>query len=62
MEKKYKWKYPFEWLEEKVDKWSPGQVKCALALAVMTDSDTLQDLFQGEMTDDGYFDPIKTED
>lgn len=54
---KYKWDYPLEWLEEKLNETSDPDVlrTYALELARKHDSDTLQDLFQDDMDTDGYF-------
>ena len=40
--------------------WNQTELREALlCLAMQVDSDTLQEVFQHEMDDDGYFDPIK---
>ena len=58
---KYKWDSPGEWLLEQIDaSWTPEQVQsCARLLAHHVDSDTIQDIFQGDMEDDEYFEPIE---
>lgn len=54
----YKWENPYEWLEHKQEEWSKEETAQALlSLALHTDSDTLQDLFQSDMEEDGYFLP-----
>lgn len=59
-EPKYKWNSPYEWLENKVKEWTPEQIKVEfLDLAQGTDSDTLQDIYQVDMYEDGYFEPIE---
>jgi hypothetical protein len=53
----YKWASPYEWLCDKADEWTPKQVKATLiSVAFLHDSDTIQDLFESEMDEDGYFD------
>lgn len=55
-QKQYRWDSPYEWLMEKAESWTREQLFSALEnVAVNTDSDTLQDIFEAEMTDDGYF-------
>ena len=58
--KKYKWGSPYEWLEDKVQSWDVCELRTALlTLAMQTDGDEIQGLFQGDMEDDGYFDTEK---
>src|SRR5215469_8923213 len=53
---RYKWDSPFEWLKEKADCWPAETLyKSLMDLAVQVDSDTIQDLFQTMMEEDGYF-------
>jgi hypothetical protein len=55
----YKWKNPHEWLFEKMKSWSTEELYCVVdGLANRLDADTIQDLFQIEMEQDGYFDEI----
>ncbi len=53
---KYKWATPYEWVEQKSKDWTKERLLTEfLNLARITDSDTLQDTFQDEMDEDGYF-------
>ena len=53
---RYRWDTPYDWLTDKAREWERSALYNALeSLARKTDSDTLQDIFQDEMTDDGYF-------
>lgn len=57
--KKYRWDYPLEWLEERLNETNDPEVLRDFALTLARspemDSDALQDLFQDDMTEDGYF-------
>lgn len=61
----YRWRSPGEWLEHHIDRLrDSGSDHAALDLAALArelgrrlDSDTIQDCFQDEMDDDGYFTP-----
>lgn len=56
IENQYKWDSPLEWLIEKADQWDTAQLKSELlTLARRLDSDQLQDEYQNNMADDGYF-------
>ena len=56
---KYKWHTPYEWVEQKAVEWDKDRLLTEfLNLACITDSDTLQDTFQGEMDADGYFNAL----
>ena len=56
---KYKWATPYEWIEQKSQDWTRERLLTEfLNLACITDSDTLQDTFQSEMDEDGYFDTL----
>ena len=56
----FRWQTPYEWLAHACQKWSEEQLRIdLLALAIQADSDQLQDLYQDQMNDDGYFDPVK---
>ena len=60
MGEKYRWSTPYEWLEWKSRQWTRDELlQALLSVALQEDSDTLQDLFQSEMDEDGYFDVIK---
>lgn len=60
MSKRYRWHSPGEWLDTKLNEWSPEEVKkAAETMARKLDSDTIQDLYESEMTEDGYFEPLK---
>lgn len=60
----YRWSHPGQWLEHHIDQLrDSGSDYARLDLASLArrlgeqlDSDTIQDLFQGEMEEDGYFD------
>ena len=59
----YKWSGPHEWLADHTNPLNPKNsaeylynALCCLALQV--DSDTIQDVFQDEMDETGYFDEI----
>jgi hypothetical protein len=58
-EKKYKWEYPLEWLEERLNETNDPEVLRDFALTLARspemDSDAIQDLFQDDMSEDGYF-------
>ena len=57
---KYQWANPYEWLEEMArSAWSLQRCKSELlALAAKLDSDQLQDEYQSEMEETGYFKEI----
>lgn len=56
---KYKWETPYEWLMDKVNDMSEQDLKnTVLNIARKCDSDTLQDIFESDMDEDGYFDKI----
>jgi len=56
---KYKWISAYGWVEEKSKDWSRGRLLTEfLNLASIMDSDTLQDTFQTEMNEDGYFEEV----
>ncbi len=56
IENKYKWNSPLEWLEDKVEQWDAAQIKSELlTLARRLTSDDLQDEYENNMSDDGYF-------
>lgn len=56
----YRWNSPYEWLLFRSTHWTKDDLLGALhSIAIKTDSDTLQDIFQPEMDEDGYFDPIE---
>ena len=59
-EKEYHWDSPFEWLADKAKSWDAAQLhETLITVAGACDSDTLQDIFQAEMNEDGYFEEIK---
>ena len=52
----HKWRHPLEWLYWKIASSGEDWLKEALkALATVTDGDTIQDVFESEMDEDGYF-------
>jgi hypothetical protein len=54
--KTYRWDTPYEWLSEAAREWTPERLYQELCtLALKHDSDTLQDEYQNEMQEDGYF-------
>lgn len=57
---RYKWDHPSEWLEQRIQTLTTQEdhielASIAHALAGRLDGDSIQDLFQAEMDDDGYF-------
>ncbi len=55
----YRWDCPQDWLMEKMEGMDRVTILENLRqLVSMTDADTLQDVFQTEMDDDGYFDDL----
>ena len=58
----YKWDTPHGWLWEKAQSWSKEEMYSVIvALSDHLDADTIQDVFQSEMEQDGYFDPERSE-
>lgn len=56
---KYRWRNPHEWLEAVCNSWDKDRLLLEVRrLAIEHDSDTLQDLYQSEMEEDGYFEPL----
>lgn len=60
---RYKWAHPAEWLEEKMQEAAQeGKVhelySYAQSMMGRLDQDALQDLFQAEMAEDGYFEDL----
>ena len=52
-----KWDCPHEWLLEKIERSGPTSLRTlSKRLAIKLSHDDIQELFQGEMSDDGYFD------
>lgn len=52
----YRWSNVHEWLSEKAGSWDAQQLYHEfMALAGHVDFDTLQDIYQPDMEDDGYF-------
>lgn len=56
-EPKFKWATPHDWLQ---DAWGEGDISESrlLDLVLKMDADTLQDAFEKQMEDDGYFDDL----
>jgi hypothetical protein len=55
----YRWSHPYAWLESAAAEWDRERLlQELLTLAIKHDSDTLQDIYQDEMENDGYFDSI----
>lgn len=62
-EKRYRWATPYEWLIEKIDSgdWDELRLRSELKdLALKLGSDAIQDEYQGEMDEDGYFNEINS--
>jgi len=58
--KNYKWDTPLEWLSSASQGWDRSQLRNAMLLiAEKCDPDELQDMFQQEMDEDGYFKHVK---
>ena len=56
---KYKWEFPGEWLQEKIQGWDEAELRSALLCMLdRMDNDDIQDIFQTEMDQDGYFEEI----
>jgi hypothetical protein len=56
----YKWNDPYDWLADTARNWPKDVLYSALCLlAVKSDSDTIQDLFQKQMDEEGYFEEEK---
>jgi hypothetical protein len=62
-EKKYKWATPQEWLVDKAqtadETWLFEAVQ---SMAYRLDADSVQDIFQEDMSLDGYFEELKNDD
>lgn len=66
-EPRYRWTHPIEWLNDKITELSQKDdvselCSVARSLAEALDGDTIQDLFQDEMDEDGYFRPVPDEE
>lgn len=56
----YKWENSYYWLADRAKDWSKSDLYSALrSLASQSDPEILQDIFQNEMSLDGYFDKTK---
>jgi len=52
----YRWPTPMEWLLDHIAEAGPAQTKViAIRLAKVLDADTIQEIYQEEMSKDGYF-------
>ena len=51
---RYRWSHPTEWLEEKILTGHDAR-EYAVSLLRMVDGDQIQDEFQSQMHEDGYF-------
>jgi len=60
---KYKWSSPQEWLQQKIAATDDiGKLRGIVTSVVdKLDSDEIQDVFQAEMDEDGYFKPDLTD-
>ena len=57
---KYKWSSPGDWLMQKAYEWDEATLRDEFKrLIPELDSDLIQDIFQQDMFEDGYFDEIK---
>lgn len=57
---KYRWETAHDWLEHHLEDVSHNELfNIASDLAHRLDADTIQDIFQTEMDEDGYFKPLK---
>jgi len=55
----YRWSHPYAWLQSVSAEWDRERLLHEVhRLALQHDSDSLQDLYQGEMERDGYYDPL----
>ena len=58
--KTYKWANPYEWLNEASREWDCNKLRFELMeIAVKLDSDQLQDIYQSDMDQDGYFEAME---
>lgn len=64
MIKKYPWANPQDWLMDKINhEWNEQEkAEAFISVVGLLDADDIQNLFQGEMDMDGYFDPIEPGD
>jgi hypothetical protein len=53
----YKWKTPHDWLADKAKTDNLAELSYIIdSLSWRLDNDAIQDLFQSQMAEDGYFD------
>ena len=58
-ESEYKWVTPYHWLNDKLVTWDRARLMQELSIvAAKLDYETIQELYQSEMDDDGYFDKV----
>ena len=58
--KNYKWPTPHAWLKEKITTWDKAKLLSLINQVIDDqDADFIQDTFQKEMDEDGYFKEIK---
>jgi len=56
---RYRWDSPFDWLSDRAKTWDEAKLRHEFEqLAMGHDSDFLQDCYQSEMEEDGYFEPL----
>jgi len=56
----YKWTRPYDWMADTARSWDKKALyHYSLTLAQKADPDDIQELFQQEMDEDGYFEPIE---
>ena len=59
----YKWSNPYDWFVDclEKDRWTHEElIQIAASFALEAGSDKIQDLFQPEMDEDGYFKKTET--
>ena len=65
MSGRYKWSHPRDWLDDYLTRHADDAERLlaeAKVLAGLLDSDEIQDEYQREMDEDGYFEEIQTDD
>lgn len=57
----YKWSNPLDWLADRIANAEESELRGILhAVIDKLDADEVQDIFQAEMDEDGYFHPLRT--
>lgn len=53
---RYKWATPHDWLSDRIDRFTEGELRIALRqLMEKVDGDDIQDIFEPDMEEDNYF-------